>query len=239
MVEDDIRSQTALVLHWRHCSLRGPVQQRFTDVLMISQLLQEMPVAMNQAPSKGTCGRTSSPPIHRFSLWVIPFAVENKYPMPLMVAPDLLLQPIFEGSVGLINEHNSCLLCGLWEDFSNPTRANVTTQLLLLNIASVNTGMIEFCQGQELQRKIRDHLINPLPWTQHHWQLPKYETLDHSTRRNLDFLHANGPRSRTLLHQEAQREPPRDSLSTVLWKLALRGPQLRCRQKLSTRTEKP
>ena len=143
---------------------------------------------MNQAPSKGTCGRTSSAPIHRFSLCVIPFAVEDKYLMPLMVAPDLLLHPIFEGSVGLINEHNSSLLCGLWEDFSNPTRANVTTQLLLLSLAGVfNIGLIEFTSGAENpeENSRSSHQPSSLDST----PLPRTKSLDHSIRRNLDFLH--------------------------------------------------
>ena len=45
------------VLHWRHCSLRGPVHERFADLRMSSQVLQELSVAMNQASSKGSRGR--------------------------------------------------------------------------------------------------------------------------------------------------------------------------------------
>ena len=77
-----------------------------------------------------------------------------------------------------INEHNSCLWT-LGHHFSNSTRANVT-KLLLMSIASVfNIGLIEFRQGQELQRKIRDHLGIPLPRKQDQQQLITDEKFDH------------------------------------------------------------
>ena len=54
----------------------------------------------------------------------------------------------------------------------------VTTQLF--EYASVfNIGLIEFRQRQEHQRKIRDHLGSPLPWTQDQYQVPRNEPLDH------------------------------------------------------------